>query len=279
MSANLQTVLISLLTSLLVSLFTFILGLRSGKNQADRSKVRQIYQSIFSQFDELKRFITENRPRTWWHYEKEILGLSSYRHIAPIKKLEHDGELLLIKKSLARRSVVLEEKAVNYGSKVFYAIDQFHNALANDISLYSDGSKFKKYQGAPENAHFETANPTNCNSFIECDYRDFIDREKIETLFLRLEGEPCALEFRLQTQSKVLTYKIYPQSINCSIDVFLQKIYAKFETEIDKFKELCNQKEALLTEISKLNEKISKRAKEPFSFWETLLGAFGDIFR
>lgn len=38
MSQTMQTVLLSLATSLFVSMVTFILGLKSGKNQADRAK-------------------------------------------------------------------------------------------------------------------------------------------------------------------------------------------------------------------------------------------------
>ena len=40
MSQELQTVLLSLATSLIVSLITFILGLKSGKNQTDRAKLQ-----------------------------------------------------------------------------------------------------------------------------------------------------------------------------------------------------------------------------------------------
>ena len=35
-----KTIIISICTSLVVSLITFILGLKAGKNQADRDKLR-----------------------------------------------------------------------------------------------------------------------------------------------------------------------------------------------------------------------------------------------
>lgn len=277
---NMQTVIISLLTSLFVSLFTFILGLKSGKNQADRSKVRQIYQTIYSQLEDLKRFIEDNRPHTWAYYEKEELGLHAYRNIAPINKLERNGELLLIKTPVAKKSVDLEKKAVNYGSQVFYLINNLHNVLTEDMSMYVDGSGFKKYQGSTEKNYFETANPTQCKSHIQCDYRDLLDMEYTIKLFERLISDnPCGIEFRLQTRNHVLSYMIYPESLTCSIQEFLQKMYEKFDNEITEFSEVLILKEVLLTEIRKLNKRVSKLAKEPFSFWETLFGAFGDIFR
>ena len=69
MSDALKTVLISLGTSLIVSLVTFILGLRSGKNQADRQKLQELYKKLYSHFAELKKSIEEDRCRTWESYD------------------------------------------------------------------------------------------------------------------------------------------------------------------------------------------------------------------
>ena len=54
MSQTMQTVLLSLATSLFVSMVTFILGLKSGKNQADRAKLQELYKNIHRHFSELK---------------------------------------------------------------------------------------------------------------------------------------------------------------------------------------------------------------------------------
>ena len=52
MSQTMQTVLLSLATSLFVSMVTFILGLKSGKNQADRAKLQELYKNIHRHFSE-----------------------------------------------------------------------------------------------------------------------------------------------------------------------------------------------------------------------------------
>lgn len=39
-----DTVLISLITSLIVSLITFTLGVKSGKNQSDRQQLKEFYK-------------------------------------------------------------------------------------------------------------------------------------------------------------------------------------------------------------------------------------------
>lgn len=54
MSQTWQTVLLSLATSLIVSFLTFVLGLKSGKNQTDRAKLQNLYKNLYSHFSELK---------------------------------------------------------------------------------------------------------------------------------------------------------------------------------------------------------------------------------
>lgn len=58
MSQTWQTVLLSLATSLIVSLVTFILGLKSGKNQTDRAKLQNMYRDLYSHFLILKTVST-----------------------------------------------------------------------------------------------------------------------------------------------------------------------------------------------------------------------------
>jgi len=280
MSQTIQTMLISLLTSLLVSLFTFILGLKSGKNQADRMKVRQIYQSIYTQMVVLKRALEDNRPKKWSDYEKENIGFGSYRFIAPIQKMDQEGELLLIKSSIAVTAKTLEEELIKYGSQTYYLIESLHNSLTNAQHLYKEGSEFKQYNTSNNNAHFESSNPRNCKSYTQGDYRDFYDKKAIKKIFNRLTSSPpCAIEFRLQNTSKTLTCKIYPDSLTCSIPEFIDQVYSIFNSEIDEFNELLSLKNDLLSEIDELLPKVAKKAKEPFSFWGTLFGAFGDMFK
>lgn len=280
MGQSSQVILISLCTSLIVSLFTFILGLKSGKNQADRAMIQKIYKDIYSQLDELKRFIQDNRPKRWSHYEKIQINLNSYRYIPPIAKLQRTGELLHIKPSIAKQAVELEKELINYGSNMFDSITNIHKVLTSDRSFYKDQGQFKQHQGQSETAHFETFNPTECRNFIGLDYRDFYNKDKIIEAFSRLVSDnKCAIEFRLQTNSTCITYTIYPEGLTVSPEVFIENIYKKLDIEVKNFSRLVSSKNRYLQQIDKLNRKIAKRVKDPYSFWETLGGAFWDIFR
>ncbi|HEY8889362.1 MAG TPA: hypothetical protein VIM70_03830 [Clostridium sp.] len=46
-------IITSIITSLIVSTITFILGLRSGKNQSDRPKLKEVYRNLTVHFEKL----------------------------------------------------------------------------------------------------------------------------------------------------------------------------------------------------------------------------------
>ncbi len=105
MSQTMQTVLLSLATSLFVSMVTFILGLKSGKNQADRAKLQELYKNIHRHFSELKEALADDCPKLWEHYKKND------EYLPLIKELESTGDILFINakfmKNVATRSLNL----------------------------------------------------------------------------------------------------------------------------------------------------------------------------
>lgn len=48
---------------------------------------------------------------------------------------------------------------------------------------------------------------------------------------------------------------------------------------VNGYTELCSRKKSLILQIDKLNKKLERKAKEPEGFWETIIGAFADMFR
>ena len=102
MSQTWQTVLLSLATSLIVSLVTFILDLKSGKNQADRAKLQDMYRDLYSHFSDLKDCLNRNQPRTWQSYKKVERGFYRTEYYPPVKELKRTGNILFLKKKLHR---------------------------------------------------------------------------------------------------------------------------------------------------------------------------------
>ena len=117
MSQTMQTVLLSLATSLFVSMVTFILGLKSGKNQADRAKLQELYKNIHRHFSELKEALADDCRKLWEHYKKND------EYLPLIKELESTGDILFIKKKNS-------EKFIRFGKKNFDIFMEFKTSYS-----------------------------------------------------------------------------------------------------------------------------------------------------
>ncbi len=280
MSPQLQTVLLSLGTSLVVSLITFILGLKSGKNQTDRAKLQGFYKDLYSHFSDLGGSLERNRPKTWKHYKKVERGVYTTEYYPPVKEMKRTGDLLFIKKGLADEALTLEMQFMEYSHKFKLVIPKIHETLISDLGIYQSGYKFYSYPSdSSDKAHFETTNPSGCNRFRPKDYRDWIDRQEITALFKELSADQStAVEFTSGDNPISYSVKLYPSGINLGANEYVAQLFSKLEN-IPEFNELCRQKKELIEKSHKLCKKLARKAKEPTGFWETVFGAFGDIFR
>lgn len=259
-------------------MITFILGLKSGKNQADRAKLQVIYRDLYSHFSDLKDGLSRNRPKTWADYKKIERGFHISEYYPPVKELKRSGDILFLKKKIADETLELEIQTMNYSSELSWHISEVHAAIISDLGIYKEGYTFKKYQGKVKGtSHFETANPKGCNSFHPVHYRILYDRE--ETLRLFQDMSDAAIEFTSGGNPPTYSAKIYPESITVSVNEYVAHLFSALEKNVTGYNELCTRKETLISKIEKLNKKLTQKAKEPIGFWETIFGAFADMFR
>ncbi len=283
MSQTWQTVLLSLATSLIVSFLTFVLGLKSGKNQTDRAKLQNLYKNLYSHFSELKESLQYDRPKSWESYKKVERGLYSIEYYPPVKELKRTGDLLFIKKKIADDALSLELQVVNYSYELMKHIPEIHAAFISNMGVYKEGYIFKKYQkNGDEKAHFETANPKRCNTFWPKNYCLLYNREETEKLFQQMQKQDDALtaiEFTCDGNPADYSVRIYPEGIKIGWREYVDYIFLWLEKNVNGYTELCRRKKSLILQIDKLNKKLERKAKEPVGFWETIIGAFADMFR
>lgn len=281
MLQSLQTVLLSLATSLIVSLITFILGLKSGKNQTDRAKLQNLYRDLYSHFSDLKESLQHNRPKSWRNYKKVERGLYTIEYFPPVKELKRTGDILFLNKKIAETALELETQIMNYPCELSQHIPALHAALISDMKIYKEGYSFAKPQrGDNETAHFETANPQNCRTFRPINYCILYSREETIALFKQIQANAStAIEFTDGGNPPNYSAKIYPEGTTISGLEYAEYILSLFEKNVNGYIALCNQRKDLLFQIDKLNKKLVQKAKEPVGFWETIFGAFADMFR
>lgn len=105
------TVAVSALTSAIVSLTTFVIGVRLSKDQGDRPVLRALYQRLFEHFSELRAAIQDGQPKAW----------SSFPHknnefVPPFRAMQQSGEVNLLPPGLAQECERAEREALSAGS-------------------------------------------------------------------------------------------------------------------------------------------------------------------
>ena len=279
MSDTLKTVFISLGTSLIVSLITFILGLRSGKNQADRQKMQELYKQLYSHFADLKKSIQEDRSKTWDNYEHINRG-NRILYTPPVRKLELSGDLIYLKKRIADEASELEMEIMNYGSDRNNAAKDIHEVILSNLELFKDGYKFEAYSNKDSKNILKTANPTGCNSHLMCSYNIFFNKEHFEEMLNNWAAKKDhALDFSSRGNPPSYSFCLYPDSLVVPTEEFKDTLIKGFQKHVKGYTESDRIKSQLLRRIDKLERKLRRRAKEPVSFWETFFGAFVDLFR
>lgn len=280
MDETMKTILISLGTSLIVSLVTFVLGLKSGKNQTDRTKLQELYKQLYSHFSDLEKSIKDNRCRTWENYEHVTKG-NVTTYIPPVRKLEMSGDLIFLKRKIAEKAVFLERKVMGFGSKYDQAAAKIHSILLNNLFLLKEGYTFEEYTGyRGQKNHIKSANPSDCKTYRQYSYRDLYDQQKLNEILQELESDGnCSAEFSTKGNPPDYSFCLFPGGLAVSANEFSSTLDKCFREKIEGYADAEVEKKLILRDIVRIKKQLRKRAKEPFTFWETFFGAFADLFR
>lgn len=131
------TVVISAITSAVVSVVTFVVGVRISKDQGDRAALRAIYQRLFEHFHNLREAISDGRPKAWPDFP-----LRDNEFVSPFRAMQLSGEANLLPPALAARCECVENDAVMAGGRVRKWISETYiPQLANLINTLAPASK------------------------------------------------------------------------------------------------------------------------------------------
>lgn len=128
-----DTVLISLITSLIVSLITFTLGVKAGKNQSDRQQLKEFYKNITVHFQELKYGLDSYNPKTWVHYRD-----NNHNYNPLIKSMVTNGDIIEINKTIAVQAEKLEKDVLIVGWKFYDKFQELFDIALEVIGQYGN---------------------------------------------------------------------------------------------------------------------------------------------
>jgi hypothetical protein len=107
------TVAVSALTSAIVSLVTFVIGVRISKDQGDRPVLRTLYQRLFEHFTELRRAIEDGTPKAWSNFTQK-----DNEFVPPFRAMQQSGEANLLPPELGQECDKVEREALAAGSRL-----------------------------------------------------------------------------------------------------------------------------------------------------------------
>lgn len=273
-----KTVLISIGTSLIVSLITFILGLKSGKNQADRAYLQKIYKNLYSHFHDIELALLDGRPKEWHDYKK-IETMHSIKYYPMVKELDRSGDILYLKDKIAKDALLLEQECLHYPYDADDAITHIHQLILQNPHFFKGGLVSDSYQKSDNKSRIKTSNESNCNTYHPESYLLFLDKKAISKhISLWATSNPdYALAFTTRGNPPKFSFTIYPNDLLITSDEFIEYIWTSENSS--SYIKLNQTKDDLLKRITKIKKQLAKRAKNPNTFWETFFGAFGDLFK
>ncbi|GKX65805.1 hypothetical protein [Inconstantimicrobium mannanitabidum] len=276
MNDTVKNIITSLSTSLVVSSITFVLGLKSGKNQSDRQILRNKYRDISVHFSNLLDGIKNGNPKKWDDF-KLIKTSSCDRYMPLIEEMKFNGESIELKQDVIDKCEELEFKLLKYADEYQENLEIIKEYLINELeNCCSNLIKEKDYA-------IYTAKDQINKPYINRSYSIFITDEIFKNIITNLENDNLNLQGicfesrdRHNGWHRVTIYKNTLDNIK--IEDFLKKINEHLKNE-HSIIELLKEQQQLINETNNIINKINKRVREPFTFLETITGAVVDIFK
>jgi len=268
------TVLVSLGASLVVALITFTLGLKSGKNQADRVRLQELYKMLLVHFNDIKSRLN-TYPRKWEHYEEKKVGWGG-AYLPPVKKMLDDGDSIYISEKIFNEALKLERDSLNYGGGIESFYEEFLTRVAAADGLFSVKYNVEReayhrkclYVVSPTKSNYTTGRISRLFTFLDHDNAEHLEQLFKEGGSTSFQGDGGTIIWQL-----VITPDTYADAKTLADNL------TNIAESCESYKELNATREDLALKIETLTKKLERKAKEPIPFWETFFGAFGDVFR
>lgn len=247
--------------------------MKSGKNQADRQRLKELYKSMVVHFQKIKEGLESYTPKTWTSYNDKM-GVSD----PLIKKMIKNGDIIEINNKIARKAEDIEKQALALGWRFYNIYKDIH-----EISLATVNKYISTYH-EPNGNNFCTKKPGDSTgrSYTKCKIGHLLDKKSIDEKLSYLQNNPnLGINFEHIQDSRIIySITIYPDDlVGISIKDLLYEINDSIITNVENANSLLEEKEEVCKNVDCIIKMSTKRAKDPHTFVETIGGAFLDIFK
>lgn len=256
-------IIVGVLVSAVLSFGGFVIGVRAGKDNSDRSALRDQYKLIFAHFRELAEAIDSGVPKQWSDFTRTPNGYAPL-----IRAMARDGSIHALPQSLAGE---LEEAE----KTILHAAWEW-NKFVEDTLIDRAKAVFAKHVKNPNLTVSGTSyRPLQITKIAQMDDAEIED-------FLRHYSDEKELSFRLEIaleRGKTTTLRAHPHEMNDSdIPSLVSELHSAIANSNDSKERTSKLLESQKLVVA-LKEKIATRINEPHPFWQTVKQAFRDPFR
>ena len=256
------TVIVSAVTSGLISILTFIIGVRMAKDQGDRVALRQIYQQLFEHFRGIDEDIGEGKPKSWVDFP-----LEGNQYTPPCKQMHADGEANLLPPTLMKQCEELEADTLTAGGRYRHWVRETYIPELKAIVTERTNGKIHSITG---------------KSFRELSaFRlGLMSADAARDLGADLEARNLGLGLQIAVEpGKHEMLYICPEHLDgASIGTLLQAAHARAAANPYGL-ELADSLRALRPRLAVLLARLRARIRDPHPLYESVLRSFRDVFR
>lgn len=255
------TIIVSAVTSGIVSIGTFVVGVRMAKDQGDRAALRQIYQRLFEHFRAIDDAIGDQKPKGWNDFP-----LKGDRYVPVFGQMQVDGEANLMPPLLIEQCEKLEIDALTAGGRYRQWVRETYipalKALMSERAASSSAITMRSYRQ------------------LSAHELGLMSVEEIHNLAADLETRMLGVGVQVAVErGKHDVLHIYPDHLtNGNIRELLIDAAALVSADA-KGRELAKAVHALRPRLATHLAKLKVRIRDPHPLYESILRSFRDAVR
>lgn len=237
----------------------FVIGIRAGKNNVDRTVMRELYKTLFVHISDLEQNIQNGRPRHWGEFP-----IHGDRRMPPIHQMSSNGEIHLLPTGLRSRVLTAEKNALFTGWK--------WNEFTHKTLCPKAEELFRVHvEGADKALEKRSYIPIFVGALAmrtESEIADLVDR---------LDRESCGLGLETAAE-RSRTRQLYAYSEKMkqgSVGEFLSLMHGEL-TALPETKPLLEELNSAKAELSALEGVLTRRINDPHPFWEAVAQGIRD---
>ncbi len=267
-----QNVLISLCTSAIVGLFTFIVGTKSGKNQADRAKVQDLFIDLLNEFESISNSL-DTHPKIWGDYPREG---NHHKSIAatPLRKIKSNGDYVYVPEKQLKDLEELEKDALAYGWKVLELVKKIPLIMYDNPDWFELQGEYLPGDRYNKPSVYTMKSKNRQRSFRYASVYDFLDEQKLSQ---QLEEE-IELVYSDERSPQHVSVTIIPELLKVQPSQFASSIHTELLSS-EAGHSIASEKASIKSRLNAQVQLLRKQARDPFPLWKTLGAAIGDMGR